>query len=326
MELERTLKIKSPRWHDVPTLPAARPDAAPTPPRAAASCPEPASGALTVPTHPPGPGLPLTGERTLPGIADERYWFERHLAGYHLAATHVAPGATVLDAGCGEGYGLTVLAAAGAARVVGVDLDAPTVAHARASYAADDPRIEVHRAELKDLPLADAEVELTVSLQVIEHVWDVPGTLASLARVTRPGGHVLLATPNRLTFTPGSDTPVNPFHVREFTADELVAEVTGCHLEVVEVVGLHHGPRLTALDERLGRPVPQVLGDLPPERWPAHLRDAVHATTWRDLEVRDDDLDASLDLVLLARVPARPATYTSRVRSSSAATAVATTT
>lgn len=257
----------------------------------------------SVPSSASGPSLVLTGERTLPGIADERYWFERHLAGYHHAATHVTPQTTVLDAGCGEGYGLAVLAEAGAARVVGVDLDAATVAHARATYAADDPRIEVHAAELKALPLDDAEVDLTVSLQVIEHVWDVPGTLASLARVTRPGGHVLLATPNRLTFTPGSATPVNPFHVREFTAAELAAEVVGCGLEVVEVLGLHHGPRLAAADARLGAPVPRLLGDLPPARWPDELRTAVHTTTWRDLEVRRDDLDASLDLLLLARVP-----------------------
>lgn len=250
------------------------------------------------------PTLVLTGERTLPGVPDERYWFVRHLVAYDLAATHVVAGASVLDAGCGEGYGLARLRAAGAGRVVGADLDAQAVAHARATYAAGDAGIEVLEAELMALPLPDASVDLVVSLQVIEHVWDVPGYLAALRRVARAGATLVIATPNRLTFTPGSDTPVNPFHVREFTAEELVRELTAADLEVVEVLGLHHTARLRAIEEGLGRPLPEVLGASEPSRWPPAVRAAVHATAADDFEVRTDDLDASLDLVAVARRPA----------------------
>ena len=69
--------------------------------------------------------LVLTGERTLPGIPEENYWFQRHVVAYEFAAKLVA-GKDVLDAGCGEGYGAALLAR-DAASVVGTDLEPEVV-------------------------------------------------------------------------------------------------------------------------------------------------------------------------------------------------------
>jgi SAM-dependent methyltransferase len=271
------------------------------------------------PTHPTPGALILTGERTLPGIPDERYWFARHVVAYEHAAALVArlasdspsdpavPGPTVLDAGCGEGYGLAMLAAAGAGRVVGIDLDASVIAHADASYAAHDPRIEVATAELMSLPLKDAEVDLTVSFQVIEHLHDIPGYLASLRRVTAPDGVVVIATPNRLTFTPDSDVPVNPFHTREFTAAELTDELARTGFVVDEVLGLHHGDRLATVEADRGATLPELLSATPPEGWDAPLRELVHATEPSWFTLGTGDLDASLDLVAVCRIAPSPA-------------------
>lgn len=247
--------------------------------------------------------LALTGERTLPGIADENYWFQRHVVAYDLAVDLLRrrQAEVVLDAGCGEGYGLAMLAAAGATRVVGVDLDATVVEHAAATYAATDPAIEVHAAELMALPLGDDAVELTVSFQVIEHLHDIPGYLRSLHRVTRAGGTIVIATPNRLTFTPGSDVPVNPFHTREFTAAELRDELTAAGLTVDRVLGVHHGERLQHV-EATGRPLADLLAE-PPEAWPTWLRTTVHQVAPDWFEVAEHDLDASLDLVAICTVP-----------------------
>lgn len=263
--------------------------------------------------------LPLTGERTLPGIPDERYWFERHVVAYELAAARMraAPG-TVLDAGCGEGYGLAMLAqaAGGDGRVVGADLEADVVAHAQARYGHPGgdgrPQVAVHQAELRELPLADDEVDLTVSFQVIEHLHDIPGYLASLARVTRPGGEIWIATPNRLTFTPDSDVPVNPFHTREFTARELEQELTAAGYQVVSMLGVHHGTALRSLERLLRRPFTELLTTTEPGRWPRWLRAIVHRVDASWFEVRpgtpgDTDLDACLDLLAVCRLPNRPA-------------------
>jgi SAM-dependent methyltransferase len=263
------------------------------------------------PAPPPEPaGLVLTGERTLPGIPDERYWFARHVVAYRLAQARVRAGASVvLDAGCGEGYGLAMLAEAGAERVIGVDLEAPVVAHARSTYGGDI--VEVHEAELLSLPLADDAVDLVVSFQVIEHLHDIPGYLRSLHRVTRPGGEIWIATPNRLTFTPDSDVPVNPFHTREFTAAELVDECRASGLEVTRILGIDHGPLLRTIERVRRRTFVDLVTATSPEGWPRWLRATVHRVRPSWFTVRPgtvgadgtSDLDATLDLLAVCRVP-----------------------
>src|SRR5690606_15905787 len=76
--------------------------------------------------------LPLTGERTVPGIAEENYWFRRHEVVYARLLARCA-GKTVLEAGSGEGYGADMIAGV-AAKVTGVDYDDSAVAHVRARY------------------------------------------------------------------------------------------------------------------------------------------------------------------------------------------------
>ena len=78
------------------------------------------------------PPLTLTGERTLPDVPEENYWFRRHLAVYEWIAARVR-GLRVLDLACGEGYGSDVLART-AATVVGVDANPEAYEHARLRY------------------------------------------------------------------------------------------------------------------------------------------------------------------------------------------------
>jgi SAM-dependent methyltransferase len=259
------------------------------------------------PVSEPDPGtetsLALTGERTVPGIPDERYWFERHVVAYRLAERR-AGGKRVLDAGCGEGYGAAALARAGAAQVTAVDVDPSVVAHVNRTY----PEVEAVEAELGTLPFPDGAFDLIVSFQVIEHVWDIPAYLVSLRRVLAPGGEVMIATPNRITFTPGSETPVNPFHFREFAPDELRDELERAGFKVGALLGLHHGRRLRALETLYGlRPatgwssLPRLLAERPPREWPPGLRPLVHRVRAPWFRLRADQLQESLDLIALCR-------------------------
>jgi len=240
------------------------------------------------------PPLVLTGERTLPGIWHENYWFRRHEAGYRWAVATLGNGAggVVVEAGVGEGYGATMLAGAGAGagKVLGLDLDLPTLRHLRATH----PGVAAARANLVALPLGDRRVDVVVSAQTVEHLWDQDGFVAGCARVLRPGGRLLLTTPNRRTFPLG-----NPFHSRELDAAEL-AELVAGHLEVDSVEGLHHGPRLRAIDEAVDRLGGVVAAQLrtPYDEWGVDLAEAVRSVTAGDFVV--GPTDGSLDLLLVA--------------------------
>src|SRR4051812_78663 len=83
--------------------------------------------------QPPGvPPLHLDGERTLPDVPEENYWFQRHVAVYEWVAAQVA-GRRVIDMASGEGYGADLLAAR-AASVVGVEANPDAFEHARLRY------------------------------------------------------------------------------------------------------------------------------------------------------------------------------------------------
>ncbi|EUA33925.1 ubiE/COQ5 methyltransferase family protein [Mycobacterium xenopi 3993] len=243
--------------------------------------------------------MALTGERTVPDLAQENYWFRRHEVVYQQLAQRCA-GREVLEAGCGEGYGADLIARV-ARRVIAVDYDHTAVAHVGARY----PRVQALHANLTELPLADDSVDAVVSFQVVEHLWDQPRFVRECARVLRPAGMLMVSTPNRLTFSPGRDTPLNPFHTRELDAAQLTRLLVDNGFLAVNMSGVFHGPRLREMDARHGgsiieAQIARAVADAP---WPADLFDDVAAVTTADFEIveaTDRDIDDSLDLVAIA--------------------------
>lgn len=235
------------------------------------------------------PSLPLTGERTVPGIAEENYWFRRHEAAY-LAVRDYCVDAVVLEAGCGEGYGADLFAEV-ARLVCGVDYDELTVRHVAKAY----PRVLALRGNLVSLPIRSSTVDAVANLQVIEHLWDQPAFLAECHRVLRPGGRLLITTPNRITFSPGRDTPLNPFHTRELSGAELADLLRGTGFAVERLEGVHHGPDLP--DSIIEAQVEVAVSGKP---WPASLLAQVSAVTSDDFVITPANLDASLDLLAVA--------------------------
>ncbi len=238
--------------------------------------------------------LSLTGERTLPGIWHENYWFRRHEVAYRYLAGLPGP---LVEAGCGEGYGGQLLLDGGAEPVLALDYDAATVVHVRRRY----PGVIGLRANLVALPLLEASAAAVVSLQTIEHLWDQPRFVAECARVLRAGGTCALSTPNRLTFSPGlgrGEKPLNPFHANELDAEELAGLLTPW-FGIVDVLGVQHGPRIADWERQHGSLVDaQLAAD--PGSWPPELAALVRSVDAGDFVVRADDVDASLDLLALA--------------------------
>lgn len=194
---------------------------------------------------------PFTGER--PGWdEDYDYDYARHVAAYRFASTLVA-GKRVLDAGCGEGFGTWTLADA-AAEVVGVDYSADAVAECRRLWCSQErPNLRFERVDLTRPEDFAERFDVVLCFQVIEHIHDTRPFLDSLAARLAPGGTLVLTTPNRL----GSFFE-NPFHVREFTADELRAEVEKAFPRV-QMLGVFGNAKVQRFDERRARAVARIL-------------------------------------------------------------------
>lgn len=183
------------------------------------------------------PPLALTGERTLPDVPVENYWFRRHLAVYEWIATRVA-GQRVLDMACGEGYGSDLLAGS-AAEVVGIDANPEAFEHARLRYRRPNLRFARDLVETFFAP-----ADCVVFLQTIEHIDDPAPVLEHFRELVGAGGVAFVSTPNVLTLAPrGAERSDNPWHVREYRAGELEALCRSVFCGV-ELYGLFHARKL----------------------------------------------------------------------------------
>lgn len=99
----------------------------------------------------------------------------------------------VLEIGAGGGFALRAMERMGFRRLVGLDLTATSLAEARRRV----PGARLIAADAERLPLGDGSVDVVLSSDLLEHLPDVDGHLAEVARVLRPGGHYLIKTPNR---------------------------------------------------------------------------------------------------------------------------------
>lgn len=193
--------------------------------------------------QPPGvPALELTGERTLPDVPAENYWFRRHLAVYEWIAGRCA-GLRVADLACGEGYGAELLARR-CASVVAVDANPEAHEHARLRYRR--PNLRFRRGLIEELA---EPCDAIVLLQTIEHLREPERLLQRFAGLA-PVSYI--STPNRLTLAPpGAERSDNPWHLREYTADEYRALLEPFFSEV-ELLGLFHARKLRAHELALG--------------------------------------------------------------------------
>ena len=121
-------------------------------------------------------------------------------AEYHaMVRKYVPTGSMILEAGCGTGASCALLAGEGY-RVTGTDLSGLFLDRSLESEA-----VRLMAADVSALPFPDGQFDAVVSHQMIEHVVPVGRALSEMGRVVKPGGLVLLMSPNLLSpFIPGS--------------------------------------------------------------------------------------------------------------------------
>lgn len=236
------------------------------------------------------PPLKLTGERTLPDIPEENYWYRRHLAVYDWIAERVS-GLKVVDLACGEGYGSAVLANS-AAEVIGVDANPDAFAHAGAKYSSQNLGFRRELVESFREP-----VDAVVFLQTIEHIQDPDSLVAGFAGIA-PVSYI--STPNLLTLAPeGAEKSDNPWHIREYRLEEYRGLLEP-HFSRVEILGLAHARKLRwhelALSLGWDR-VHEILGisKLFYDRFTPAIRAA-------DFRLSNHDLESALDFIAVCHV------------------------
>jgi len=228
-------------------------------------------------------------------------WWGVHAARYAFAVRNLEF-TRLLDVACGSGYGLSMLAAEHQ-QVIGVDVDRDALRSA--SQAAP-----VLAADGCALPFDDGTFDAISSFETIEHLDHRDAFLAELARVLAPDGTLVLSTPNAVYTQPVNGRPRNPFHVFEYTPEELLAALRR-HFGDVRMLGQEIDPRFSISpfwDDQQKLPKPplaqarllvwRVLNKVPPGK-----RDVISNLLWgHPLFPAENDYVFSEELVPTARV------------------------
>lgn len=153
---------------------------------------------------------------------------EQHVARYQWAAEQAH--GQVLDVACGTGYGTAMLdRVADAEGLEGSD-------EALREAAASAPGVRFAKAVLPVIPRPDETFDQIVCFETIEHVNEDVACVAEMWRVLKPGGELLVSTPNKEVDSPDGP-PANDYHFREYRLPELLALLEDAGFERSEVFG-----------------------------------------------------------------------------------------
>jgi len=164
-----------------------------------------------------------TAERTSDRSLINNYIFQRHLFAYQQATGYL--GSLVMELGCGNGYGMQLLSPR-CNWYAGVDKKIP----AQLKMTANSALFKNRLPNLKNI--GDESFDTIVCFQVIEHIREDQLLLREIHRILKPGGRLLLTTPNRLM-----SLTRNPYHIREYTPQSMQATI-GSVFEKFEVKGV----------------------------------------------------------------------------------------
>ncbi len=162
--------------------------------------------------------LNFTGERIVPGADNcepnfASRMFQEHIVRY-LFAAQIIEGKSVIDIGCGVGYGSQRLGELGAASVRAFDLSDAAIRHARQHYSHPNVQFDVGNAETFEF---DAQFDVATCFELIEHVNHPEKVLENIKRALKPDGILVISTPRAL------EKKRTHFHTHEFGLDEFEA-------------------------------------------------------------------------------------------------------
>jgi SAM-dependent methyltransferase len=154
-----------------------------------------------------------------------------------LFLAHIAAGARVLDAGCGRSL-FTEIPREWPFTIVAADVDHDLLLSRKAVH----PEVRWVVGEAQPLPFRAGAFDALFAGELVEHLPDPAQGVAEFRRVLRPGGILILTTPNRLrlaNLADRSERPYSPDHLSELSYDEARALLLREGFEIVTATGLH---------------------------------------------------------------------------------------
>ncbi|NPD44098.1 MULTISPECIES: bifunctional 2-polyprenyl-6-hydroxyphenol methylase/3-demethylubiquinol 3-O-methyltransferase UbiG [unclassified Lentimicrobium] len=167
-----------------------------------------------------------TAERHSAKVITDNVLHQRHMIAYDQAAQLVS--GHILEVGCGEGYGMELLAPK-ATKYMAIDKYNTPID----PQLPDFSKITFQQMNVPPFDgIEDNTFDFIVSFQVIEHIEDDDFFSRELFRVLKPGGKLILTTPNiKMSLTR------NPWHIREYKPEELFDLLNGI-FHKVEMKGI----------------------------------------------------------------------------------------
>jgi SAM-dependent methyltransferase len=258
-----------------------------------------------------------TAERISPEMVDskeEYILYLKHLFAYFFVKKEIPKDSFVLEVGCGEGYGTSLLAKSGFS-IVGLDIDEETIKNVSQKYQTQNCRFVWYDG--KKIPFDDETFDVVISFQVIEHIQDDFSFVKEINRVLKKGGKLFLTTPNRLYRLKPNEKPRNPFHIREYAPLDLrellkkvfnEAKVLGIrgNKEVQEIeINRNKKPTILKIDplnlrrflpSSFRRAILRLLNNRGKEN-----KDYINKYSINDFYIIEDHLEESLDLFGICR-------------------------
>lgn len=243
--------------------------------------------------------LEPTGERVL----EDAYM--QSLGTYTIYAMHAASyafvqamctGKKVLDFGCGSGYGTQRISRV-AREICGVDVAGDAIEYAKARYRSDNLHFQQINTS-PPLPFPAASFDVILSFQVIEHVSDDDTYLREARRLLKPGGTLVVITPDRKNRLLPYQKPWNRWHLREYDMTQLAAKVSK-HFQLIQELRMGARTEIAATEiDRYTRTkwltLPATLPFIPePVRRGA--LDLIHAIIGKLKPAKPDAIPASYD-------------------------------
>ena len=151
-------------------------------------------------------------------------WYSKKLLNEHLSRYRLAvpfcKEKTVIELGCGSGYGTKLIAKSGAKKVYGIDIDELTIKYAKKFYS--HKKITFIKASAMHTKLPKNIADVIISFETIEHVTNPSKMITEINRILKPGGLLIISTPNK-----AMSLDDNPYHIKEFMLTELDSLLNG---------------------------------------------------------------------------------------------------